>query len=129
MPDEPRHCLCCGNRLEYGKGRSDRKFCNRTCKNNYHNRLRGNFKDMKPKVDGIIMKNYAFLDDMVKLGVKSIPMPEAVSAGFNPSYSTSVFQSEGYCEHCCYDIIYRVSAIRIFKIRRLSLTLRELEDL
>lgn len=120
---EHQYCLCCGAEISYG--RTDKKFCNSHCKDTFHNRTKTHFLDVKSKVDHIMENNYRILNDMVKLGVSQISMTDLVAMGFNPSYSTSFSKGRDGMSLSCYDISFRISNLKIFNIRRISLTLRQ----
>lgn len=128
---EHTYCLCCGNEIQYGEGhgRRDKKFCDARCKNTYHNMTRGRFLETKPIVDKIIINNYEILTGLLKMCVSQMTLSEAQAMGFNPNYATTFYKRGAYTEYACYDIIYRLSDLRIFNIRRLALPLRQIMKL
>lgn len=124
ISDKKVHCLECGTPLAWGS-RSDKKFCCDQCKYTYHNRNRVYRHQCKTKVNNILERNYKILSDLVKMEIDQIPVAQAVSMGFSPSFGTSFAHIGTYIEYTCYDIAYRASATKIFNIHRMSLTLRK----
>lgn len=108
------HCLECGREMEYG--RPDRKFCSRSCKNKYHNHHYVGPRLMKIRIQHILEKNYRILNSFIEAGITTVPMPSLLVMGFNSMYSTSVIRSGSVQTYMCYDIQYRLSATRIFRM-------------
>ena len=119
-------CLECGAEITWG--RSDKKFCKRSCKDNYHNKLKQLRNSHRVRVDSVLECNYKILEDLLKMDVDWIPLAEATGAGFQSGYATGFTRVAGHYEYSCYDICFRISATRIFNIRRLSLTLPPLKN-
>src|SRR4030095_12090440 len=57
-----RGCLACGKAV---KGRSDKKFCDDYCRNNYNNQLRSNAGSYTRRINDILRKNRKILADLL----------------------------------------------------------------
>lgn len=123
---KPQHCLCCGAVIEYG--RIDKKFCNAHCKDEFHNRGRHRMMDMKRKIDRDLEVNYKILNYLLKLNVDQIPVQDLIAMGFKTAVATSYSRQRNAVCLGCYDISYCLSQARIFNIRRISLTLRQISN-
>ncbi len=122
----PRHCLCCGARISYG--RKDKKFCNSGCKDEYHNRGKTHKLAAKNKFEHAMERNYRILNDLIKLDIRQVPLADMLAMGFNPNYVTSYSRNAGAVNLACYDISFRQSETRVFNIRRISLSLRQIKN-
>ena len=104
--DEKPHCLMCGNTLI--NGRLPRKFCDRKCRNDYHNKEVRQVRLSRMKVNTRLDKNYAILKNLIALGVSELSMPLMLQLGFIPDYFTSCYIEGESRLCCCYDIQFRV---------------------
>lgn len=120
------HCLCCGTEIYYG--RKDKKFCSAQCKDKYHNFGKHHFEDARMKIHRAMHKNYMILNDLLRAGVSQIPLSDMVAMGFNPEYVTSYSKLRSGVLLSCYDISFKLSDSRVFNIRRISLTLRQIKN-
>ena len=64
---ENKHCLACGAVL---KGRSDKKFCNDYCRNNYNNlqKARSGHSSYVRNINNALLKNRKILEDLLPAG-------------------------------------------------------------
>jgi len=94
---EERHCENCGKVLF---GRTDKRFCNDTCRNTFNREkhLREKIKENEnlPEILRIIKRNYQILKSkgpgpMDKYFQLIIPVEELVNEGFNFKYFTSIY--------------------------------------
>lgn len=56
-----RTCLDCGEPL---RGRADQKFCNDLCRNSYNNKKLGSSTNFMRKINRILKKNHALLEEL-----------------------------------------------------------------
>ena len=124
IEEERGACLECGEIIRYG--RSDRKFCCEKCKNKFNNRKTRNVRSMKLRIWNSLEKNHSILDNLLKMGIDTIHLPDLSALGFNIDYSTSYHKVGSRKEFRCFDILYYMSDSRIFGIRRVAAFISEL---
>lgn len=110
--ENERNCIYCGKRIQ---GRSEKKFCNVDCKNNYNSRLKAEIKakgaSNQKETINTIKNNYQILlgykaEENV-LTVNQVTEKELLERGFNPDFFTSCIQQSGNrLWKCCFDICY-----------------------
>lgn len=109
--ENPRTCIYCGKRIY---GRSEKKFCNVDCKNNYNSRLKAETKakgvsDQRETIN-TIKNNYQILLGYKakenELTVNHVTEKELLEKGFNPDFLTSYIESGSGLWKCCFDICY-----------------------
>ncbi|MEO5997442.1 MAG: hypothetical protein ABIN89_11940 [Chitinophagaceae bacterium] len=101
-----RSCLSCGKLI---KGRSDKKFCNDNCRNNFNNHLKSNEKPLIKDINNILRKNRRILETMIKPGEVTAKNLKAkmLAMGFNFGYFTNVFTNKkGLVYYFCYEYGY-----------------------
>jgi hypothetical protein len=104
-------CECCGREIH---GRSDKRFCNDTCRNNFNRakRLeeRVDIPEEGQEIIRIIKTNYRLLKarsdgDYTRL---TESLPALRSKGFNPNFFTSIGYEQGetyfFCFECGFSI-------------------------
>ena len=72
-------------------------------------------------------KNYEILESLIRSGIDSVDVTDAVSMGFQPGIVTSFRRVRSKTELSCFDIKYIMTPSRISgisKIRNLSLNLQ-----
>lgn len=108
---EKRACLACGGHLS---GRTDKKFCDDSCRTVHHNRLRQSEEISKRKTDSILRQNRKILLHLLNHQTKTrMDKRMLLSAGFRPDYLTRIASaSDGSVIRCYYE----------FGLRRLSET-------
>lgn len=119
----PAKCLQCGSEI-LSEGRCDRKFCCDTCRHKYHNYRYMMQNRFKEKTNRKLDVNYKVLRRLVDAGANEIPLQDAIANGFDEKYATAMFRNEKITDYNCYDISYRISPSRIFKIHQLELSLQ-----
>lgn len=119
-------CLECGDKIKYG--RSDKKFCCEECKNRHNNKMAKFSRANRRKIMGMLARNYAILEQLIRSGIKSAEITDLISEGFVPDCVTGFhknrFQSD---EFSCFDIKYKMTDSRVYsisKIRNVSLNLQ-----
>lgn len=113
-----RKCLECGDVIQYG--RTDKKFCNSVCKNQYHNRIIHSTARMKRQVNEILENNYTVLESLQRLGICTVSLEKLEEMGFDPNYFTWVGKNGCHKEIGCFDLRYSISKNKIFNLRRMS---------
>ena len=99
-----RLCLDCGNAV---KGRTDKKFCDDNCRNNYNNRLKSETGTIFNKINGILKKNRKPLAKLNPDGKVKVSKKKMLNAGFNFDYHTHTYQTQkGNKYFFCYEFGY-----------------------
>ena len=115
--DEDRHCLECGEPLY---GRTDKKFCNTSCRSKYHGQLRRWHNMLYSKTLDNLNGNYEILEHLFRLHSTGCPLQELTEMGFKPDFVTHTVQKKGkHLEYRCFDFIYNMSGAKLFNLRRL----------
>jgi len=111
-----KHCENCGK--AFLSGRTDRRFCNDGCRNNFNRNKRAQEQirqhENLPEIFRIIKKNYESLkencpkaldhDENVFLNAK-----EFLKTSFNPKFFTSVHTNpNGEIWYCCFELGFRI---------------------
>ena len=73
-------CLTCGEKLT---GRIDKKYCNASCRNDFHNRRLPVNNAIEKHISANLRKNRMILRDLIKKGINEIPLREIEFYGFN----------------------------------------------
>ncbi|MCQ2136000.1 MAG: hypothetical protein MJY67_03705 [Bacteroidales bacterium] len=120
--DAPR-CLMCGETLV--NGRLPRKFCDRKCRNDYHNKEVRQVRLSRLRVTNRLEKNYAVLRHLTELGIEELSMPQMSQLGFAPDYFTSCYIDGDTRLCCCYDIQFRATPSRIYDIKQVKTEFEE----
>ncbi len=105
LPNIPNNCQECGRVL---RGRTDKKFCNDTCRNNHHNRKNAHDINLRRNINSTLNKNRRILCDLAHFDRnQSVTTELLLRKGFSFSFFTHVVkQSNGKHIHCCYDCGY-----------------------
>lgn len=101
-----RLCLDCEKAL---KGRTDKKFCDDLCRNNYNNHL--NSEELSPlkKINSILKKNRLILAKLNPEGKAKIAKKNLLVSGFNFDYHTHIHQTKnGHSYTFCYEYGYLI---------------------
>ena len=101
-----KNCLTCGKAL---KGRSDKKFCDDFCRNNFNNRLKSTDNNYVRNVTNALRKNRRILLDLLPDdGELSKTTREKLHhAGFNFKYHTHTYTNKkGNTYFFCYELGY-----------------------
>jgi len=97
-----RFCLDCGAPV---KGRSDKKYCDDLCRNNYNNQLKAEDSLIVKKINCILKRNRSILSRLNPEGkTKKVSRKKLLYEGFNLNYFTSVYQTQtGKTYTFCYE--------------------------
>ena len=113
--EDERFCMNCGARLA---GRPDKLFCSARCKNEWHNRIKGDEKRRRERIFSILCNNYKILDTMIALEEHNPLISSLENAGFRPGYITGFRHLKGRNEYHCFDISYNKTEAHLYNIRR-----------
>lgn len=102
----PRLCLACNEPLV---GRSDKKFCDDQCRNDYNNKLNSDENNFMRNVNNILRKNRKILQALCPNGKSSVlPKSKLISKGLNFEYYTNVLNTKtGATYYYCYEYGYK----------------------
>jgi len=103
-------------------GRTDKKFCSIKCKTNYHQRLSAHTNKATIRIDKILHRNYAILQELMgkrRFQIK-VPMIELEKRKFNFNYMTKyLINKDKKVYHYIYDYCYMTfSSNEVLIIRR-----------
>lgn len=109
MPPERIICLECHQPIT--RGRSDKKFCNSTCKDNYYNRLKLEAKKEIGRIDAVLKRNRKILKELfpIQREGRFIARETLLKAGFEFDFHTHhIVTKTRFNEFIfCYDYGYR----------------------
>lgn len=111
-------CLECGDEIIYG--RKGKKFCSEECKNAFHNRKHHYSRTVRLRILGILERNYAVLEKLLRLDIRSISLGDLAQMGYNKEFVTSYHKVGGHDEYRIFDIKYCCSSSRVFHIERVQ---------
>jgi predicted nucleic acid-binding Zn ribbon protein len=105
---ETKTCLACGKTL---KGRSDKKFCDDYCRNNYNNqqKSKGNYSAYVRSVNNTLLKNRKILESLLPATEETAKAnkDKLQRLGFNFKYFTHNYTTKtGKMYSYCYDYGY-----------------------
>jgi len=97
-----RFCLDCGTPV---KGRSDKKYCDDLCRNNYNNHLKAEDSLVVKKINCILKRNRSILSGLNPEGKTiKISREKLLYEGFNLNYFTSMYHTKaGKTYNFCYE--------------------------
>lgn len=102
----PSNCLYCGKPV---KGRTDKKFCNDYCRNNYNNQLKSTTTNLVRNINNALGKNRRILESLLAEGEDMSKANEArlIELGFQFKYITHLYTNKkGNTYYFCYDMGY-----------------------
>jgi hypothetical protein len=103
-----KNCLACERPI---KGRTDKKFCDDSCRNNYNNRLYSYSIPVVRNINNILRKNRRILEDLLSGLDKKVLVVERrklAEKGFQFEYFTQYFTTkENDQYYYCYEYGYR----------------------
>lgn len=108
-----RECLSCGSSLA---GRSDKKYCDDSCRSVYHNRQRQMHESCKRKTDSILRQNRKILFQAIhEKGGARLNRHQLLSSGFRPDFVTRIASGpDGSMIRCYYEFgLRRVSEMEV----------------
>jgi hypothetical protein len=103
-----KKCLACDKPI---KGRSDKKFCDDSCRNNYNNQLNSDSRPVMRNINNILRKNRRILEELLTNSNKKVLVVERkklIEKGFHFEYFTEQNKPDKKKEYYyCYDYGYR----------------------
>jgi len=106
MPEEIKSCLQCGKVLH---GRSDKKFCDDYCRNNYNNQLKAHANNYMRNINNSLNKNRRILETLLPVDKEKITVQKEKLSheGFSFKYFTHLLTTKkGANYFYCYDYGY-----------------------
>ena len=103
---KPKLCLNCHKPV---KGRTDKKFCDDYCRNNYNNQLKSNTINLVRNINNALGKNRRILENLFIAGeeMAKTTRDKLVQKGFQFKYITHTYTNKkGNTYFFCYDIGY-----------------------
>ena len=98
-------CRQCGHTL---RGRSDKQFCDDSCRNQFNNQLNRGHQLLMRRVHSILRRNKKILEDIRKQGKTCVPAEMLLREGFSFRHCTAVETPTGKPQvFYCYDEGYR----------------------
>ena len=101
-----RNCLACGKIV---KGRTDKKFCDDYCRNNYNNRLKSASINLVRNINNALEKNRRILESNLPPGEETtkVRKEKLLEQGFQFKYLTHVYTNKKGDQYSfCYDYGY-----------------------
>ncbi|MGN6619219.1 MAG: hypothetical protein ACTHJ5_18735 [Ilyomonas sp.] len=106
MNANPKTCLACNKPLH---GRTDKKFCNDYCRNNYNNQLKNISSNYVRRINQILLKNRRILAGYFNNGEEIVKTTKEklLEQGFYFKYFTHTYTNKkGNTYFFCYDYGY-----------------------
>jgi len=103
---EHRLCLTCNKPV---KGRTDKKFCDDYCRNNYNNQLKSTTTNLVRNINNALGKNRRILENLLGTGeeIAKTTRNKLLQKGFQFQYITHTYTNKkGNTYFFCYDIGY-----------------------
>lgn len=102
---EAKICLSCSKNL---KGRSDKKFCDDYCRNNYNNLLKADTNNFVRNINNSLRKNRRILEDLLsKDEMTKTTKDKLLMHGFQLKYFTHIYTNKkGNTYFFCYEYGY-----------------------
>ncbi len=101
-----RKCMTCDKPL---RGRSDKKFCDDSCRNTFNNRLNSSGNNYVRNTNNALGKNRRILESLIPEGERTakVHKQKLNSLGFNFRFITHIYISKtGKVYYYCYDMGY-----------------------
>jgi hypothetical protein len=106
QPTETRKCIACGKTV---KGRSDKKFCDDYCRNNYNNQLKAGDNNLVRNINNALGKNRRILENLLTGGeeMTKTNKEKLQRLGFRFKYITHTYTNKkGNIYFFCYEYGY-----------------------
>jgi len=99
------HCKECGEEI---KGRSDKKFCDDSCRNNYNNKLNSDGNNLVRNINNILRKNRRTLKQALKREeLLKLNKQKLIDQQFNFMYFTHIVNTKNNTTYYyCYEYGY-----------------------
>ena len=103
--EEAKTCIECAKTM---RGRSDKKFCDDYCRNNYNNRLKSQSNNLVRNINNALIKNRRILDEVLSAEKEtiSIPRQKLLQSGFSFKFITHILKTKKGTYFFCYDYGY-----------------------
>lgn len=99
-------CMHCGGQL---RGRTDKKFCDDSCRSAYHNVKYGESTNIMRSTHRALRKNWKILNRHFRNGVCTIEYADIHKQGFVPDIITGLAVKEERVIYRCYEYIFEIS--------------------
>lgn len=99
-------CLACDKNI---RGRTDKKFCDDYCRNNYNNQLKSGDNNLMRNINNCLRKNRRILSDILSgtEAMTKITRERLLQTGFDFTYTTHTYvNKKGNVYYFCYDYGY-----------------------
>ena len=96
-------CLACNKPV---KGRTDKKFCDDYCRNNYNNQLKADSNNLVRNINNALAKNRRILESLISKGeeMAKTSKDKLLQKGFQFKYATHRYTNKKGNTYCfCYD--------------------------
>jgi hypothetical protein len=106
LQTETKNCLTCSKSL---KGRSDKKFCDDYCRNNYNNHLKADSNNYVRNINNALRKNRRILEELLPPteGMVKVFKEKLLNQGFQFKYITHTYiNKKGNTYYFCYEYGY-----------------------
>ena len=103
---DPKLCLACNKPV---KGRTDKKFCDDYCRNNYNNELKADTNNLVRNINNALGKNRRILESLLppKEDMVKTTKDKLMQKGFQFKYITHTYTNKkGNTYFFCYDYGY-----------------------
>src|SRR6187200_3279024 len=103
---EPRLCLSCNKPV---KGRTDKKFCDDYCRNNYNNQLKADSSNLVRNINNALGKNRRIMESLFgsEEEMAKTTKDKLLQKGFQFKYITHLYTNKkGNTYFFCYDLGY-----------------------
>ena len=103
---DSKACLACDKPI---KGRSDKKFCDDYCRNNYNNQLKALTSSQVRLINNTLAKNYRILQGLLTEDKEMVKTSreQLLLKGFSFKYLTHIYTTKaGKTYYYCYDYGY-----------------------
>jgi hypothetical protein len=103
---EPKLCLNCHKAV---RGRTDKKFCDDSCRNNFNNQLKSHTTNLVRNINNALGKNRRILENLFITGeeMAKTTRNKLLQKGFQFKYITHTYTNKkGNIYFFCYDVGY-----------------------
>ncbi len=102
---EAKTCLSCGKTI---KGRTDKKFCDDYCRNNFNNQLKSSTTNQVRNINNALGKNRRILEDIIgEEETLKTTKEKLLQKGFQFKYITHIYNNKkGNTYFFCYNMGY-----------------------
>lgn len=106
ITENQRFCQYCQKTV---KGRTDKKFCNDNCRNQFNNQLKAGQYNLVRKINHALLKNRRVLETLLPLQdeITKVSREQMLERGFNFRYCTHIYVNRNAgVYYYCYDYGY-----------------------